>query len=178
MLYSALHLVTQELNRFLMQRFQTQDTKAILGNILDEAGTIPEGNQNKIILSVVNMEQETGLRNTTASQKTVGTQPFNFNIDVLTTALFDNYDEGLKFLSETLYFFNAKSIFSHENTPGMDSQIQRIIIEPVKLSYSELQHLWTALGTRYQPSALFKLRMLSFQNDQIITPIITDHPKI
>ena len=30
-----------------------------------------------------------------------------------------------------------------------------------------MQNLWTALGTKYMPSVLFKVRMLSFQSDDI-----------
>jgi len=172
MIYTALHYVVQELNRYLMQRFSVQDNKAILGSILDESGSVPEGNQNKIILSLVNLENETN-RQFNRIQTPVGessiTQnlPYNFNMDVLVTALFTNYDEALKFLSETIYYFQAKQVFTHENSPGLDPKIDKLTFEIIKMEYSEMHNLWTALGAKYMPSVLFKVRMLSFQSNDI-----------
>jgi hypothetical protein len=40
--------------------------------------------------------------------------PYNFNLDVLITAVFEpsNYDEGLKFLSDAISFFQRKNVFN------------------------------------------------------------------
>lgn len=172
MIHTALNYVVQQLNLFLMRRFSTQDSKAVLGTILNESGSVPEENQNKIILTLVNLEHET-VRQYATAQRNVGASvieqniPYNFNLDVLTTALFNNYDEALKFLSETIYFFQAKHVFTHENSPGLDPKIDKLTFEIVKINYHEMQNLWTALGTKYMPSVLFKVRMLSFESGQI-----------
>lgn len=172
MIYSALNYVAQELNQFLRLRFSLQDDKAILGSILDESGSVPEGNRNKIILSLVNLEEETNQRYAipqyqNGQQSISQNIPYNFNMDVLASALFTNYDEGLKFLSETIYFFQAKQVFNHENSPGLDPKIEKLTFEVVKMNYSEMHNLWTALGAKYMPSILFKVRMLSFQSGDI-----------
>ena len=172
MIYTALNYVVQELNRYLMRRFSTQDDKAILGSILDESGSVPEGNQNKIILSLVNLENETN-RQYNRLQTPVGNSniaqnlPFNFNMDVLVTSLFTNYSEALKFLSEAVYFFQAKQVFTHENSPGLDPKIEKLAFEIIIIEYREMHNLWTALGAKYMPSILFKIRMLSFQSKEI-----------
>ncbi|MFK8006928.1 MAG: DUF4255 domain-containing protein [Saprospiraceae bacterium] len=172
MIYSALNYMVEQLNLFLLNRFSVQDRKAILGSIVDESGTIPEENKNKIILSLVNLEHDTNRQYATVNQydgnKNIQyNQPYNFNLDILITALFSNYDEALKFLSESIYFFQAKHVFTHENSPELDSQIEKLTVELIKLDYSEMQNLWTALGTKYMPSVLFKVRMLSFQSNDI-----------
>lgn len=172
MIYSALDYIVEQLNLFLINRFSVQDTRAILGSIVDETGAIPEENKNKVILSLVNLEQETNLQYATVNRfqgdKNIPyNQPYNFNIDVLITASFSNYKEALKFLSESIYFFQAKPAFTPENSPGLAPQIERLTLELIKLNYSEMQNLWTALGTKYMPSVLFKVRMLSFQSDDI-----------
>ena len=172
MIYNALNYVTEQLNLFLINRFSVKDTKAILGSIVDESGAIPEENKNKIILSLVNLEHETNRQYAVANQfkgnKNIQyNQPYNFNIDVLLTASFSNYGEALKFLSESIYFFQAKDVFTQEDSPGLDPQIEKLTIEVIKLDYIEMQNLWTALGTKYMPSVLFKVRMLSFQSNDI-----------
>ncbi len=179
MIYQALNYIVQELNRYLMVRFQLSDTCALLGTVLDEAGTVPEKNQNKIIVSLVNLEHETNHPYALTQQysdKGNITQnlPYNFNLDILLLALFSNYDEALKFLSESIYFFQSKQVFTHQNAPGLDPAIEKLSLEIIKLSYHEMHSLWTALGAKYLPSVLFKTRMLSFQSGDIdsIVPVI------
>ncbi|HAA13271.1 MAG TPA: hypothetical protein DCE41_16890 [Cytophagales bacterium] len=77
--------------------------------------------------------------------------------------MFEEYDEGLKFLSEALYFFQAQPEFPVPGQPDAEYQ-QHLSFELVKLTYQEMHSLWTALGAKYVPSVLFKVRMLSFQN--------------
>lgn len=162
-----------------MVRFQLNDTCAVLGTVLDETGAVPEKNQNKIIVSLVNLEHETNHAYAVNQQfsKTGNlTQnlPFNFNLDILLLSLFSNYDEALKFLSESILFFQSKQVFTHQNSPGLDPAIEKLSLEIIKLSYHEMHSLWTALGAKYMPSVLFKVRMLSFQGDNInsIVPTI------
>lgn len=172
MIYNALNYIVQELNYYLMNHFSIQDNKAILGTIVNEAGEVLTENQNKIIISLVNLDYETNqqyaIANRYVGDKSITQNlPYNFNLDILTTALFSNYDEALKFLSQTIYFFQAKQVFNHENSPGLDPNIQKLTIEIVKINYHEMHNLWTALGTKYMPSVLFKIRMLSFQSGEI-----------
>lgn len=172
MIYEALHYVVRDLNAYLKRKFMLPEDKAILGTILDEKGTVPEGNKEKVLITLVNLEQETNFQYTNYQKTTAGADyslntPFNFNMDVLVTGLFSDYAESLKFLSEAIYFFQAKNVFNHQNSPGLDDRIQQLTFEVIKLSYHEAHSLWTALGAKYMPSVLLKVRMLSFQSDEI-----------
>ena len=139
MIYNALHCVVTQLNTFLKQRFRQTEDKAILGSILNEEGTVPEGNRNKVIMSVVNLEQETARQFQTPYQRTGDTglkrlnEPYDFNLDVLVTSLFTDYNEALKFLSESIYFFQAHNVFTHKNTPKLSPSIERLTFQVVKL---------------------------------------------
>ena len=44
-------------------------------------------------------------------------------------------------------------------------------MEVVSLSMSELSTLWGVLGANYLPSVVYKLRMVTVQEDWVITPI-------
>jgi len=182
MIFSALQCVVNQLNAFLKQGSVLNEEKAILGTILNEEGSVPEGNRNRVLLMMVNLEYESAMQSARAyvkgpastpnSAANSGGQPhalrhinspWNFNIDVLIAALFNNYNEALKHLSASVFFFQANNDFTQKNAPCLAPNIERLTFEIVKLSYTEAHNLWAALGTKYVPSFLLKMRMLSFQ---------------
>lgn len=172
MIDTALSYITNDLDAYLKRRFQLSSTIAVLGSILDEDGSIPEENRNKVILSLVNLEVE---NNHPYASRSINTQymaiqqnlPFQFNLDVMVSSLFTDYKEGLKLLSEALLFFQSKQLFNQQNSPGLSKNIDKITLETVKVNYSEMHNIWQALGAKYLPSVLLKFRMISFQGDQI-----------
>lgn len=83
------------------------------------------------------------------------------------SSLFNQYEEGLKFLSDTIYFFQARSLFNAQNSPRLDERIFQLSLEVMKLNYSETYNLWASLGAKYIPSIPFKMRMLTFQGDEL-----------
>jgi hypothetical protein len=179
MIYQALNSVTRALNQHLVRKFSLRGQQAaVLGAVLSQAGTIPEHSLNKIVVTLINLEHETAVPFTPSYLKQgpktnpwqrQENQPYNFNLDVLITAVFEdgNYDEGLKFLSEAIFFFQRKNVFTDQNTQHLDRGIQELAFELVKLSYHQEHSLWGALGAKYMPSVLFKVRLLSFQNSQV-----------
>jgi hypothetical protein len=179
MIYQALDTVTNELNTYLVKRFHVDGQKAaILNSVVNQDGSIPDYSLNKIVLTLINLEHETTMpynpiyfqnQEMTQTQKPQNL-PYNFNMDVLVTAVFEgiNYDEGLKFLSEAIYFFQNKNTFTIENTPQLNQSIQQLHFELIKLTYHQEHSLWGAIGAKYMPSVLFKIRMLSFQSDTLI----------
>ena len=183
MIYNALNCVVTQLNTFLKVRFRQTEDKAVLGSILNEEGAVPEGNRNRVLMTVVNLEHETARQNARVfrqgSNNTLDQfqEPYNFNLDVLVTSLFSDYDEALKFLSESVYFFQAHNVFDHTNTPDLSPNIQQLTFQVIKLSYGEAHNLWTALGAKYMPSVLFKMRMLSFQDSRGVVTYEVLHPE-
>jgi len=183
MIYNALHSVVTQLNTFLKKRFRQSEDKAILGTIMNEEGSVPESNRNKVLMTVVNLEQETTMQYAQTFQRNSDqlsklNDPYNFNLDILVTALFTDYDEALKFLSQSVYFFQAHNVFTHSNTPKLSPKIQQLTFEVIKLSYGEAHNLWTALGAKYMPSVLFKMRMLSFQDSEGQDAYEIRHPEV
>ncbi|NBP67686.1 MAG: DUF4255 domain-containing protein [Cytophagia bacterium] len=175
MIYETLNCIVKELNEYLKIRFNIQDDKAILNSILNQDGSIPESCLNMIVLSLINLEHDTNIPynpvyNNTKEKAEQLYLPYNFNMDVLITAVFENknYDEGLKFLSQSIYFFQGKPMFNPDNTSDLTPGIQQIGMELIKLSYHEEHSLWGAMGAKYMPSVLFKIRLISFQRGIVI----------
>lgn len=123
-------------------------------------------------LSLVNIEEERVMK----SQKCVSVDAngmvshfnpeINLNLFLLITANFNDYDTGLKFLSGAIRFFQSKSVFTPDNTPGLDPVVKKLIVELHSLSFEQQNHLWGSLGAKFMPSVLYKVRMLSIQEAQ------------
>jgi len=174
MIYETLHSIVRDLNAYLQAVFPGNEERAILNAVVNQDGTIPDHCANKIVLSLVNLEHDSNIpynpvyKGGTGDYKEMYT-PFNFNLDVLVTAIFENktYDEGLKALSQSLSFFQGKPVFTPDNTAHMSSEIRQVSIELIRLSYHEEHSLWGAMGARYMPSVLFKIRLVSFQSGAV-----------
>lgn len=172
MLHEALGYIANDLNGFLKRKYSLQEDKVVLGSILDEAGSVPEGNMNKIILSMINLEYETNMAHSINGVRKGGVwsqsnPPLNFNVDMMFSGLFNQYPESLKFISDTIYFFQAKPVFNPQNSPGLDERIDSLKLEVLDMDYNEMHNLWTSLAAKYIPSIGFKMRLLSFQADQV-----------
>lgn len=178
MIYQALDTVANELNDYLVARLHKGGERAaVLNAIVGQEGSVPMNSRDRVVLSLINLEHETAMQfnpiffqnKEKTNTKKPENLPYNFNLDVLVTAVFeDNYEEGLKHLSEAIYFFQTKNVFNIENTPRLGMGIQELTFELIKLSYHQEHSLWGAIGAKYMPSVLFKIRMLSFQSGQLI----------
>ncbi|MGD8663637.1 MAG: DUF4255 domain-containing protein [Desulfobacterales bacterium] len=120
-------------------------------------------------LSLVNIEEE---RITKAQQNFSRSADGNIvhmnpeiklNLFVLIVANFSNYRTGLEFLSGAIRFFQSKNVFTTANTPELDPQIQKLIVEMMTLSFEQQNHMWGSLGAKYLPSVMYKVRMLTIQ---------------
>ena len=173
MLKEALRYIAKDLDQFLMRNYHSQENRVILGNILEQDGSTPEENRNKILLTLISLEHETHMTSTRFGKASgngyaKSNPPLMFNLDIMFSAFFNQYDESLKFLSDTIYFFQAKPLFTHDNSPGLDPKIDQMSLEVIRMTSAETHNLWTSLGAKYVPSIPFKLRLLSFQSDQVI----------
>lgn len=127
---------------------------------------------NSLGLSLVSIEEE----RVTKSQDSIVRAPngqvsfinpeIKLNLYILITAFFTNYNEGLKYLSGAIRFFQSKNVFNQENTPSLDSRIQKLIVELYTLNFEQQNHLWGSLGAKYLPSVMYKVRLIIIQEAQ------------
>lgn len=82
----------------------------------------------------------------------------------------DDYVEGLKQLSYVISFFQAKNVFTIDNSPALadfDPSIRKLIVELYSYSFEQLYNFWTVVGTKYLPSVLYRVRLLRIQEEAI-----------
>lgn len=181
MINKALQFTGEILNQFLKNKFRLDENKVLLNNLVDTTGGVPATNQNKVIISLINIEKETAkpfynrtIRTDEGSFADV--QPSErYNLDILISCHFDNYSETLKFLTAAITFFQAHPFLDVHSAPSIPGGLVKLEYEIEKINYQQMQGLWTAMGARYQPSVIYKMRLVTIQSKDVnrFIPAIT-----
>ena len=145
----------------------------------EERAVFPDGEKmdpisfpmGAVSLVLVNMEQDNTLRPADLySRATIGggkeqVQPqIRLNLHVLFVASFKDYADSLHNLSGVIAFFQANRVFNHQTAPALHADIEMLLVELTSLPFAQQNEVWSALRTTYQPSVLFKVKLLSFQD--------------
>ena len=87
----------------------------------------------------------------------------------------NNYAEALKFLSGSISYFQRHPVLTRQTTPDMDSRIEKLVLDIENLSIQDMSNLWSSLGGKYMPSILYRIRMVTFDSDEMTgrQPIVT-----
>jgi hypothetical protein len=170
----ALNYVRSILSQQLMHQFGVDGEPVIINHLVESSGSVPLSNQNKMVLTLINLEHETakqfygGMRSGSTATSVQQVQPaVRFNLDILITAHFDVYSEALKFLSATIAFFQANPTLTRQGFPDMPPSLEQLQLEIENSPYERTHNLWSALGAKYQPSVIYKIRHITIQSDQI-----------
>ena len=135
-----------------------------------------------ITLLLVNVEQEHALRPADPYRRMLadGTKQrispaILMNAYVLFVARFKDYKQSLRYISLILQFFLSRPVFDHENTPALSAGIEKLTLELLTLPFSELNNLWGILRTAYQPSLLYRVRMVAFEDEAgLSAPVVQE----
>lgn len=175
MIDKALQALAEGIDNYLVRlpelNISSQDT-VHLTNIVKADGNI-DIPADSLGLSLVNIEEERILKDQQAytaaadGRRVAHVNPeLKLNLYILIVANFNTYETGLKFLSGTIRFFQSKNVFTGENTPHLDPAIKKLIVDLFPLNFEQQNHLWGALGAKYLPSVMYKVRLLTVQEIQ------------
>lgn len=178
MIERVLSAVVAELNASLTARFgAVASPRAVLGPVPDSSKE--PAPDNPLTLSLVRIEEERVRRSQPATRRRdeqvdILYPEVNLNIYLLVSVQGSNYADSLKFLSTAVLFFQSHTHIDPSNCPGLDESIERIAIELCSQTFEEQNQLWGALSTRYIPSVLYRLRMITFQGGVPLrsTPVV------
>ncbi|WP_026552452.1 DUF4255 domain-containing protein [Arthrobacter sp. H20] len=196
MISHALTIVRNELDRHLAT-FGGNSPHADLGNIAEvAAGQAANGqSREKVLLSVVNIQEERTLRNVptyvrdeTTMRVRYENPPTFLNLAVLVAATHTVYADALRALSRALLFFQFRNVFTNGNvdpqslTDGapvndLDRLVEfKLIFNLSSPSLEEVNDMWGMLGGKQFPFALYSMRMLElkFQATQRGAGVITE----
>ncbi len=184
MIHTCLSFLTNELNEYLKVRTGSPTVdRVFLTSVATEGGgvVIPD---KSVGVSLINIEEDRVYKDqkSTVINNFGNVERLNpeikLNLYVLISANFqntseedssDDYVEGLKQLSFIISFFQAKNVFTPENSPKLaeyDPNLKKLVIELYSYSFEQLYNFWSVVGTKYLPSVLYKIRMLTFQEKE------------
>jgi len=173
MISKALQFTNDILDQFLRNRFSLDESKVVLNTLIEANGSIPQKNQNKVIISLINIEKETSRPFFNRNQKLDNGnyadiyQSERYNLDVLISSNFDDYTEALKFLNASILFFQINPAIDASSFSNMPTGINRLELDIEKISYHQMHSLWTAMGAKYQPSVIYKMRLIALQGNDV-----------
>lgn len=171
MIHSILQVLKNDLGVFLKKRLGEREEVVVLSQLMNNSdGGFAVLEENRLICTLLNIEQERVNLNAPLGHRTLSNPPFNLNLYVLFSAYYvpARYVGALRTLSLTLGFFQGKQVFTPANTPGMPATVDKIIVEMVNVDMKDLSNFWTALGAKQMPSVLFKIKMVSITADMVM----------
>ncbi len=186
----ALKLLRDELSEYVFLNKRPGDSitqdDVILHNIALMEGDAAADLSNKIVITLVNTEEESSLKNGGNAVRTINgiryVEPAVFlNLYVLISAtlgqdLQDAYEFALHRLSLIIQFFQAKKTYTIKNSPfttiSNDNNIPqetkdelRLNVELYTLTFEQINHLWGSLGGKQVPFAMYKVRLVKIQEN-------------
>ena len=170
MLDSALSFLANEVNAYL-QRLAVDVVKVVPGGLANDTGTWAISD-NTIGLAVVNVEEERTLRTQAPERVLVnGTHvalpaELKLNLVVVFAVRHAKYDHTLRYLSHVLRFFHAHPTFDPAEYPALDPSVGKLNVELLSYGPEQLNQLWAYIGTKYLPSAIYRVRMLVLRDTE------------
>jgi len=169
-------MIDQVLNTVIVllnDHIGTSEPDVMLGNLSMVDSTLGEGENSiadRVVVSVVNIQQESTLRNMAANRQIfdnsglprgVARNPGIFlNIYLLIGANKTQYNIGLQRISQVISFFQRNSIFTVSEIPNLpDFGLEKIIFDLHSTNFEELNQLWGIMGGKYIPSVVYKMRL-------------------
>jgi hypothetical protein len=90
------------------------------------------------------------------------------NLYVLFVARFKEYQDALYNLSRIIRYFQSHRLFNAQNAPALPEGIDQLVLELTTLPFAEQNEVWNALRTTYHPSLLYKVKMVVFQEEEVM----------
>ncbi|MCX6318972.1 MAG: DUF4255 domain-containing protein [Bacteroidetes bacterium] len=181
MINDSLQFATAVLDQFLKRQFSLDESGVVLNRVVEQDGSVPASNQNKLVLSLINIDNETNrpyyTRNETLPDGNYSDISLSerFNLYLLFSANFDDYAEGLKFLNAAILFFQVHTFLDVKTYPQMPAGFSKIEFDIEKLTYHQMHSLWTSMGAKYLPSVIYRMRLITIKGNDVtgFTPAVT-----
>ena len=174
MIHNLLPVVCSELNDYFKSRYGVRENRLVLSNLINQDGSVALEGSNTVVCSLVNVEEETTLKATAGTTSSGGTfvkssPDIYVNLTIIFSSYFvgKNYVEALKFLSGVIYFFQGKPVFTNDNTPGLSDNVEKAVFDLTSLSFHDLSAVFQMMGSKYLPSVVYRIRMLTFATDNM-----------
>ena len=167
----ATHIV-EELNDYIGLLSSGSGEHVIAASLFDIDGVANANVKDKIVLSLVNLEQDKTYQSVEKFQKDanglskVVKPEIKINLHFLVSANFTIYEESLKAISRVIAFFQHRQVFNIPKFSEPSPNHSRVVFEIVSMSFEQQNHLWGSLGGKYIPSVVYKAGLVEIQDER------------
>lgn len=197
MIRTALEFIKKELESFIVSR--ENDSGYSAGNVVDlRSIVLPDGKVNlndamhiTMMLTGIEEERLEGKRPyyipADNNQVVQLNAPVEINLNILFAATNSHYETALRDLSDVILFFQSNAVFDGSRYPALNAgasdpdhkpwqTIDKIILRMMSLSFEQQNNLWGMLGSKYIPSIVYRMKMLTVfdYRAQSKAPVITE----
>ncbi|HPF10737.1 MAG TPA: DUF4255 domain-containing protein [Flavobacteriaceae bacterium] len=186
MIYETLEIIKDQVSQFLDSKLAEADL-LVLENIakVDDPDTTTMN--DKVVLSLINLEEETALKNHPNVHFKNGNyetknKPVNLNMYVLFSCNRSVYTKSMAALSAIIEFFQGKKVFNQQNTvlnptiPALDAVKEfRFVVDLYTPTFEQLNYVWGTLGGKSVPNVMYKVSIVSVEGSTVAkkgTPIL------
>ncbi len=171
----VLNVLKDKLNEYFKNIVEATDSNSI--EFINTNNNDPVSFTNdKITPFLINISEDRKFRNADQYSgivrdgiRTQANPEIRIELLILFVSKFSKYDQALKFLSHVIKFFQVNRIFNPLNSPQLsDERIEKLVVELISLPLEEQNQVWHSLNTSYLPSVLYRVRLLSFIDEQSV----------
>lgn len=169
MIFDALNKLLVELQKYLVAKssLNIKDENIGLNNValLESADGANDIQKHNVIISLVNIEEESSLKNGLHYRRTSigGIQyenpPVYLNLYLLFTTNFpSNYSNSLILLGTIIQFFQGQNTFIITN--DQNEEDMQLSLDLYTMTFEQVNHLWGSLGGKQIPFVMYKARLV------------------
>jgi hypothetical protein len=161
-----------------IKRFLSEELKLRLGITSDiKIDTVDKDvSPDNVVITLINIEEEKINKNQVHYKKDSIDSPtykivnpeINLNLYILISAQKNDYAEALKQISYIITIFQGKNVFEKEDFPSDIPDLESLFVELYPLSFEQVSTLWQTLGSKLVPSVLYKVKLVSIQDNRTI----------
>lgn len=178
MIYETLEILTDQITKYLDTK-PNDDSVLVLENIAKQDDATITKLKDKVVVSLLNMEEEATLKNFSNVTVKNGTTIYkknkiHLNLYVLFAANRTAYDKALIAINNVIEFFHSKKVFTQANTPFTSSNSIFDNLKEFKFTaeiytptFEQLNYIWGTLGGKSVPSVLYKVSIIEIESDAI-----------
>lgn len=170
----TLDFLCKQVNAYLLKKLGIPSGDAIILYNVSHLGAETSNNNfdntSNAFLSIVNIEEDRISKShdnyfRRESDIVYQNPKVHLNLYLLFSVSLPTYFEALKRLSYIIQFFQYQNVFTPLTSPTLPPRVEELILDLNTLSFQDLNNLWGVMGSKYLPSVMYKLRMITISED-------------
>ncbi len=178
MIYETLEIIKDQVDQYLDAKLP-DGSLLVLENIAKMEDPDITTMNDKVVLSLINIEEEVALKNLPNVNFKNGAyqyknKPINLNLYILFSANRTVYTKSITALSAIIEFFQNKKVFSQHNTilnPTIsaldDVKEFKFSIDLYTPTFEQLNYVWGTLGGKSVPNVMYKVSIVKVEGTDV-----------